>query len=102
MAFSLPVYHGPDFSDPNLAAAPDARWEAAPADGVAPEYYHSTSMYPEYFKIDGKWKLAEESRMDSSVVLRAVFLPEMLRWTTSLSSAREEAARLPTPEIMMS
>ena len=70
MAFSLPVYHGPDFSDPNLAAAPDARWEAAPADGVAPEYYHSTSMYPEYFKIDGKWKLAEESRMDSSVVLR--------------------------------
>ena len=70
MAFSLPVYHEPDFSDPCLAAAPDAHWEAAPADGVAPEYYHSTSMYPEYFKINGKWTLAEESRMDSSVVLR--------------------------------
>ena len=26
-------------------------------------------MYPEYFKIDGKWVLAEESRMDSSVVI---------------------------------
>lgn len=25
-------------------------------------------MYPEYFKIDGEWKLAEESRMDSCVV----------------------------------
>ena len=70
MSFSLPVYHEPDFSDPILAAAPDARWEAAPADGVAPEYYHSTSMFPEYFRINGKWKLAEESRMDSSVVLR--------------------------------
>lgn len=38
-------------------------------DGVAPDHYHSTSMYPEYFKINGKWILAEESRMDSSVVL---------------------------------
>lgn len=27
-------------------------------------------MYPEYFKVNGQWKLAEESRMDSSVVLR--------------------------------
>ena len=27
-------------------------------------------MYPEYFKINGTWMLARESRMDSSVVLR--------------------------------
>ena len=26
-------------------------------------------MYPEYFKINGKWTLAKESRMDSSVVI---------------------------------
>ena len=39
-------------------------------DGVAPEHYHSTSMFPEYYRINGKWTLAEESRMDSSVVLR--------------------------------
>ena len=26
-------------------------------------------MYPEYFKIEGEWRLAEESRMDSSVVI---------------------------------
>ena len=70
MSFSLPVYHEPDFSASCLAEAPDVRWEAAPADGVAPEYYHSTSMFPEYFRINGTWKLAEESRMDSSVVLR--------------------------------
>ena len=70
MSFSLPLYRAPDFSAPALVSAPDARWETAPADGVAPEYYHSTSMYPEYFKLGGHWVLAEESRMDSSVVLR--------------------------------
>ena len=70
MAFRIPPYHAPDFSAPELFRAPDARLECAPADGVAPEGFHSTSMYPEYFKLGGRWRLAEESRMDSSVVLR--------------------------------
>ena len=70
MAFSLPEYKAPDFTKPELADAPDCRLQAADMDGVAPEYYHSTSMFPEYFKINGEWRLAEESRMDSSVVLR--------------------------------
>ena len=70
MAFELPVYRAPDFSLPLFAGAPDACTAPAPADGVAPEGYHSTSMYPEYFKLGGEWKLAEESRMDSSVVVR--------------------------------
>ena len=71
MAFELPRYHAPDFDAPELKTAPDARWACAPKDGVAPDGYHSTSMYPEYFKIGGVWRLAEESRMDASVVLRA-------------------------------
>lgn len=70
MGFELPKYHHPDFSLPLFANAPDAAVSPAPADGVAPEGFHSTSMYPEYFKIEGKWLLAEESRMDCSVVLR--------------------------------
>ena len=49
--------------------APDVKIAIAEQDGVAPEYFHSTSMYPEYFKIGGRWVLAEESRMDSSVVI---------------------------------
>ena len=69
MAFEIPVFNPPDFSQEKFCAAPDVRWAPAPRDGVAPEYYHSTSMYPEYFKIDGVWMLAEESRMDSSVVI---------------------------------
>ena len=58
MAFEFPAYHHPDFTQPALLNAPDARWEAAEKDGVAPEEYHSTSMYPEYFKINGKWTAA--------------------------------------------
>ena len=69
MAFEMPIYRGPDFSREELRLAPDVRTAEAPRDGVAPEYYHSTSMYPEYFKINGVWKLAPESRMDASVVV---------------------------------
>ena len=69
MSFKLPEYHHPDFSLPHFLNAPDVKWEAVEIDGVAPEYFHSTSMFPEYFKIDGTWTLAKESRMDSSVVI---------------------------------
>lgn len=68
MAFSLPIYRQPNFRLKKLETAPDARLEAAPMDGVAPDGYHSTSMYPEYVKIHGRWLLAGESRMDSSIV----------------------------------
>ena len=67
--FELPKYREPDFTDKKFTGSPDAVWEKVTIKGVAPENYHSTSMYPEYFKIGGKWTLAKESRMDSSVVL---------------------------------
>jgi lysine-ketoglutarate reductase/saccharopine dehydrogenase-like protein (TIGR00300 family) len=66
--FKIPVYKEPDFSEERFKNSPDVKWSAVETDGVAPENYHSTSMYPEYFKINGKWKLPEKSRMDSSVV----------------------------------
>ena len=67
--FHLPEYREPDFTEEKFVNAPDVKWEEVTIKGVAPENYHSTSMYPEYFKIDGKWLLAKESRMDSSVVI---------------------------------
>lgn len=70
MSFEMPEYHHPDFTQEMFVNAPDAATDTAVMDGAAPEYYHSTSMYPEYFKIGGEWRLAEESRMDSCVVLR--------------------------------
>lgn len=67
--FEMHEYHHPDFTQEMFINAPDARYELAEKDGVVPEKFHSTSMYPEYFKINGEWKLAEESRMDSCVIL---------------------------------
>ena len=70
MKFEMPDYNAPDFSEDRFTQAPDVKISVCDIEGVAPENYHSTSIYPEYFKINGAWKLAEESRMDCSVVLR--------------------------------
>lgn len=36
-----------------------------PADGVAPDNYHATSIYPEFVQVEpGRWVLLAESRMD--------------------------------------
>ena len=68
--FHMPEYRPPDFSQPQFVEAPEAKIAVAEQDGVVPDNYHSTSMYPEYFKINGAWLLAEDSRMDSAVILR--------------------------------
>ena len=67
--FTLPEYCAPDFSAPLLQNAPSVRTAPAPADGAAPAGYHATGMYPEYYKVDGVWRLAEKSRMDCVPVL---------------------------------
>ena len=61
MSFTLPQYHAPDFQETRFQSAPEARFEPAPKDGVAPEGYHATTIYPEYFKVGGRWLLAEET-----------------------------------------
>lgn len=68
MDFVMPTYTAPDFTRPEFLSAPDAAFETVEKDGVAPEDFHSTSMYPEYVKLEGRWRLAEESRMDSCIV----------------------------------
>ena len=68
MGFQLRPYSPPDFAQPRLTAAPEACFLPAPKDGVAPEGYHAMSIFPEYFKIQGRWRLAEESRMDCVAV----------------------------------
>lgn len=62
-----PYFH-PDFEKLNLLHAPDARLLPVEKDFVAPENYHATSIFPEYFKVNGQWILAEESRMDCVAV----------------------------------
>jgi lysine-ketoglutarate reductase/saccharopine dehydrogenase-like protein (TIGR00300 family) len=70
MTFSLPSYAPPNFTVPPFTDAPTVVFENVKTAGVAPENYHATSIFPEYFHITkGQWKLAEESRMDCVVVL---------------------------------
>ena len=65
----MPTFNPPDFSKPLLAAAPDARFVAAPADGVLPEGFFSTTNLPTYVRVGGQWRLPREPRMDSALVL---------------------------------
>jgi lysine-ketoglutarate reductase/saccharopine dehydrogenase-like protein (TIGR00300 family) len=59
----------PDFSEPRFAAAPDARFVPAPADGVLPEDFFSTTNLPTYVRVGGEWRLPREPRMDSALVI---------------------------------
>ncbi len=68
MSFPLPHFTPPDFSLPRFSQAPDAVLVPSPQDKVAPEQYHATTIFPEYFKIGGQWLLAKESRMDCVAV----------------------------------
>jgi lysine-ketoglutarate reductase/saccharopine dehydrogenase-like protein (TIGR00300 family) len=59
----------PDLSKPEFANAPDAKWVPAPADGVFPEGFFSTTNLPTYVKIEGAWRMPREPRMDAGLFL---------------------------------
>ena len=67
--FQIPKYSAPDFSQEKFVSAPDAATGKVTLKGVAPDNYHATSMYPEYYKIDGKWVLMPQARMDCVPVI---------------------------------
>ena len=68
MKFEMPKYHHPDFEKDFLKNAPNVTLEEVKVDGLSPRNYHALSVYPEYFKINGKWVLAAQSRMDTVCV----------------------------------
>jgi lysine-ketoglutarate reductase/saccharopine dehydrogenase-like protein (TIGR00300 family) len=63
----MPPFSPPDFS--TLNGAPDARFVAAPSDGVLPEGFFSSTNLPTYVRLKGKWTMPQEPRMDSAIVL---------------------------------
>ena len=67
--FTLPDYISPDFTEDFFQKAPNVRTMPAPLDGVVPENFYATTIYPEYFKIHDNWRLMSESRMDCVVVI---------------------------------
>jgi lysine-ketoglutarate reductase/saccharopine dehydrogenase-like protein (TIGR00300 family) len=66
---AVSTFTHPDFSDPQFASAPDATFVRAPADGVLPETFFSTTNLPTYVKVKGGWKMPREPRMDATLVL---------------------------------
>lgn len=66
---NFPKYIVPDFSVPPYSCAPDVSTEPA-GDGFLPEQFYATTIYPEYFRIGGEWKMLRQSRMDCAVVIR--------------------------------
>ena len=65
----FPKFIAPDFSTEPFVSAPDVMTEPA-GDGFLPENFYATTIYPEYFKIDGKWTMLHKSRMDCCVVIK--------------------------------
>ncbi len=59
----------PDFNKPPFIGFPDAQFVAAPADGVLPEGFFSTTNLPTYVRVNGSWRMPREPRMDSALVL---------------------------------
>ncbi len=62
-------FRPPAFDAEPLASAPDATFVPAPADGVLPDDFFSTTNLPTYVKVGGVWRLPLEPRMDSAIVL---------------------------------
>ena len=62
-------FYPPDFTKPALASAPDARFVPAPADGVLPEGFFSSTNLPTYVRVNGEWRMPREPRMDSVILL---------------------------------
>lgn len=65
----MSTFNHPDFSAAKFSRAPDARFVPAPADGVLPEDFFSTTNLPTYVKVQGKWRMPKEPRMDSILTL---------------------------------
>src|SRR5215217_2040457 len=61
----------PDFNQPKFANVPDARFAPAPADGVLPDGFFSTTNFPTFVRLNGTWRAPREPRMDAGLVLQS-------------------------------
>ncbi len=65
----MTTFSHPDFGVARFAGAPDARFAPAPADGVLPEGFFSSTNLPTYVRVAGEWRMPREPRMDAAIVL---------------------------------
>ena len=76
MSFKLPPYSQPDFQSGQFSGKPDVSVRRVDKPGVAPANFHATTIFPEYYKVNGRWLLLSQSRMDCTVVLDGNGQPE--------------------------
>lgn len=69
MGFKMYEYQHPNFNTKFFKNAPNCTLVEVESDGISPRNYHALSVHPEYFKVNGKWILATESRMDTVCVV---------------------------------
>jgi lysine-ketoglutarate reductase/saccharopine dehydrogenase-like protein (TIGR00300 family) len=62
------TYRAPKLTEQRFVDAPEARFVPAPADGVLPDHFFSTTNLPTYVKVNGQWHLPRTPRMDSAIV----------------------------------
>ena len=62
------TYTAPDFTVLGLKEVSDCPFEKAPKDKTLPDDFTSTTNFPTYVKINGKWRLPKLPRMDSHLV----------------------------------
>ena len=65
----MSILKTPDFTSAAFAGAPDATFVAAPADGVLPDGFFSTTNLPTWARINGTWTMPREPRMDAALLL---------------------------------
>ena len=65
----MPNFPPPDFAQPPFTSFPDAKFAPAPADGVLPDGFFSTTNLPTFVRVKGKWLAPNEPRMDGGLVL---------------------------------
>lgn len=70
LLFKLPEYVAPDFNTERFLSASEVKTAAAPGDGILPDDFYATTIYPEYFKLNGSWRLIDAPRMDCAVVIK--------------------------------
>ncbi len=63
------TFSATDLTQPKFAAFPDAKFAPAPADGVLPDGFFSTTNLPTFVRVNGTWIAPREPRMDSALVL---------------------------------
>jgi lysine-ketoglutarate reductase/saccharopine dehydrogenase-like protein (TIGR00300 family) len=60
------AYRHPDWK--SFAKAPECRFEPAPGDAMLPDGFMSTTNFPTYVNVGGKWRMPDMHRMDSHLV----------------------------------